>query len=77
MSTARNDTALIQYTVAIPKPAMTNPASAGPAMAAACIIMLLSVSAFVRCSLETRLGARAWRAGLSNAIAADEHAASA
>ena len=60
----------------MPRPAITKPARPGPTIEATWAMILFRLSAFVRCSLRTRFGASAWRAGPSNAVVAAVHAAS-
>ncbi len=74
--TTRNDAALKAYTHATPPVAITTPPSAGPATEATCTMIVFKVMAFGRCSRGTRLGVSDWRAGRSNAPAAELHAAS-
>ena len=69
--TIRNDAALSVYTHARPQPAMTRPPSAGPITDAIWDIMLFRLTAFARCSLGTRFGVSACRAGRSKAPAAE------
>ena len=74
--TMRKETALTAYTQARPGPAITRPASVGPATEANWNIRVLSPIALARCSRGTRLGMSAWRAGPSKQDAAEDNAAS-
>ena len=67
--TARNDNALIQYTIATSRTPISSPAIIGPTMVATSNMIEFRLSALARCSRGTRLGISACRAGLSNADA--------
>ena len=73
-----NESALAMYTQPTPPVvAIRMPARDGPATDAVCIIVVLRLMAFGRCSRGTSVGTSACRAGRSNALTAEANAASA
>ena len=67
--TATKDAALARKTHAVPTPSIMSPATAGPKMRAALNVALLSPTAFGSSALPTSSETKAWRVGLSTAVA--------
>ena len=67
--TGMKEAALPRKTHAVPTPSMSSPAAAGPTMRAALNVALFSPTAFGSSSVPTSSDTKAWRVGLSNAVA--------